>query len=160
MELFRFQGDRRYIHDLLVSWHNVLRDLEAAMANWDLPYVHGERANLGILAAAATRIGYLPFEEYSAEKGRGRSRRTGRADLWLATKNGARAFDFEAKYIWPSFRSNRLAKTVRRHLDRAANGAADIRYRSDHTIGITFVSPYGQPIEISTLTSSGANSAT
>jgi hypothetical protein len=145
MQLFRFQGDRRhsFIYNLLVRWNRVLCDLEAAMAPWDLPYVYGERPNLGILAAAATRIKYVPFEEYSAEKGRGKSRRLGRADLWLATKSGAKAFDFEAKYISPSFRSKKLAKTIQHHLDIAAKDASDIRYKSDCTIGIIFVSPYG-----------------
>ena len=145
MQLFRFQGDRRhsFIYNLLARWDRVLRDLEAAMAPWDLPYVYGERPNLGILAAAATRIGYIPFEEYSAEKGRGKSRRKGRADFWLATENGTRAFDFEAKYIQPSFRSKRLARTIQRHLDMASKDAADIRYKSDCTIGIVFISPYG-----------------
>jgi len=145
MKLFWFQGDRRrsLIHDLLVSWNDVLCDLEGAMRTWDLPYVYGERPNLGILAAAATRIGYVPFEEYSAEKGRGKSRRKGRADLWLARKNGMKAFDFEAKYIQLSFRSKRLGRTIRRHLDMAAKDATDIRYKSENTIGVIFVSPYG-----------------
>ena len=149
MQLFRFQGDRRrsFIHELLESWDGVLRDLEAAMAGWDLPYVYGERPNLGILAAAATRIGYVPFEEYSAEKGRGKSRRLGRADLWLATKNGAKAFDFEAKYIQLSFRNKKLAKTIQRHLNIAATDASEISYKSDCSIGIIFTSPYGAILE-------------
>ena len=129
MQLFRFQGDRRrsYIYDLLESWHAVLCDLETAMAYWDLPYVYGERPNLGILAAAATRIGYVPFEEYSAEKGRGKSRQLGRADLWLATNEGLKQFDFEAKHIPLSFQTKKLAKTIQRHLDIAAKDASDIR---------------------------------
>jgi len=121
----------------------MLRDLEAAMAPWGLPYVYGERPNLGILAAAATWIKYVPFEEYSAEKGRGKSRRLGRADLWLSTKNGAKAFDFEAKYISPSFHSKKLAKTIQYHLDIAAQDASDITYKADCTVAIVFVSPYG-----------------
>lgn len=144
-DLFWFEGDRRrsLICSLLKSWHRVLCDLETAMGTWDLPYVFGERPNLGILAAAAVRVEYVPFEEYSAEKGRGKSRRKGRADLWLATKNGTKAFDFEAKYIEPSFRSKRLAGTIQHHLDIAAKDAFDIRYKSDNTIGIVFISPYG-----------------
>lgn len=149
MQLFRFEGDRRRsltydINHLLVSWDRVLRNLETLMAPWpDLPYVYGERPNLGILAAAATRIGYVPFEEYSAEKGRGKGRRLGRADLWLATNNGAKTFDLEAKHIPTSFLSNRIATTVEHHLDIAAKDASDIAYKSDYTIGIIFVSPYG-----------------
>ena len=148
MQLFRFKGDRRRsttrdIQDLLVSWDGVLRDLEEAMAPWDLPYAYGERPSLGILAAAATRIGFVPFEEYSADKGRGKSRRSGRADLWFATKSGARAYDFEAKYISPSFGSGRLVTTVEHHLDIAAKDASALTHKSDCTIGIVFVSPYG-----------------
>ncbi len=145
MQLFRFRWNRRrsFIYELLESWDGMLRDLEAAMAGWDLPYVYGERPNLGILAAAATRIEYVPFEEYSAEKGRGKSRRLGRADLWLATKDGAKQFDFEAKYIRLSLRNKKLAKTIRRHLDMAAKDASNISYKSDCSIGIIFASPYG-----------------
>lgn len=145
MELFRFQGDRRrsLVYDLLVTWDRALRDLERVMGTYDLPYVYRERPNLGILAVAATKIGYVPFEEYSKEKGRGRSRRKGRADLWLADKNGAKAFDFEAKYIEVSFRSKKLAKTIQHHLDIAARDASDLRDKSDCTVGIVFVRPYG-----------------
>ena len=112
MKLFQFQGDRKsFIYDLLVSWDAVLHDLESIMGTWDdvdIPYNKGERANVGILATAATRIGCVPFEEYFAEKGRGKSRRKGRADLWLARKNGTESYDFEAKYVKPSFYSKRL----------------------------------------------------
>jgi len=125
----------------------MLRDLETAMATWELPYRFGERPNVGILAAAATRLGYLPFEEYSAEKGRGKSRRKGRADFWLAAADGTRAFDFEAKYIEPSFRNKRLATTIKGHLDMASKDATDVRYKSDWTIGIVFLSPYGATCE-------------
>lgn len=147
-QLFRFNGDRRRsttrdIQKLLVSWDGVLCDLEDAMAPWGLPYAYGERPSLGILAAAAARIGFVPFEEYSADKGRGKSRRSGRADLWLATKSGERAYDFEAKYIPRSFNSKRLVTTLERHLDIAAKDASSLTYKSDCTIGIVFVSPYG-----------------
>jgi hypothetical protein len=146
---FQFKCDPKHtiISKLLKSWNDVLSDLESAMKPWDLPYVYRERPNLGILAAAATRIGYVPFEEYSAQKGRGKNRRTGRADLWLSTTNGKKAFDFEAKYILPSFQSNRLAKTIQHHLDIACNDAKAISYKSNYTIGVVFISPYGASIK-------------
>lgn len=149
MQLFRFQGDRRrsFICDLLESWDGVLRDLETAMKYWDLPYVHKERPNLGILAAAATRIGYVPFEEYSVQKGWGRSQRLGRADLWLATKEGRRQFDFEAKHISLSFRTKKLVKTIQRHLDIAARDVSNIKYKAEYSIGIVFASLYGATAE-------------
>jgi len=53
-----------------------------------------------------------------------------------------RAYDFEAKYISPSFRSKKLVRTIEHHLDFAAKDASDIRYKSDCTIAIVFVSPY------------------
>lgn len=145
MQLFRFEGDRRrtLIYDLLRQWHNTLRSIENAMGVGDLPYVYGERANLGILAVAATKVGYIPFEEYSAEKGRGRNRRSGRADLWLVEKGGAKAFDFEAKYTRVSFHSKRLRKTIKHHLDRAFTDASNIKYKSEYSIGIVFLCPYG-----------------
>jgi hypothetical protein len=144
MELFKFQGDRRWslVYDLLASWDRALRDIEEVMGTRDLPYFYSERPNLGILAFAAIRIGYVPFEEYSVQKGRGKDQRRGRADLWLA-KKGAKTFNFEAKYIQVSFHNKRLAKTIRHHLDIAADNAYDLHGESDWTIGIIFVRPYG-----------------
>lgn len=149
MESFRFQGDRRrsLVYELLVNWNKALRALEKAMGTSDLPYVYRERPNLGILAAAATKTGYIPFEEYCAEKGRGKSRRKGRGDLWVVAKDGSKAFDFEAKYMDVSFHSKRLAKTIQYHLDIVAEDASALRYKSDCTIGILFMCPYGATYE-------------
>ena len=145
MESFWFQGDRRRsrIYELLVNWNGALRALEKAMDTSDLPYVYRERPNLGILAVAAAKTGYIPFEEYSTEKGRGKSRRKGRGDLWLVAKDGSKAFDFEAKYIDVSLHSKKLAKTIQHHLDIVVKDAFALPYKSDCTIGIVFVCPYG-----------------
>ncbi|GBD48131.1 hypothetical protein METY_1344 [Methylopila sp. Yamaguchi] len=68
----------------------------------DDPLLHNETASVGVLAGAATRIGYLALAEYSSQKrgsGRGRPYRRGRCDLWISTPGGDRSWSFEVKQI-------------------------------------------------------------
>jgi hypothetical protein len=102
----------------------------------ELPYVYTEMPNFCILAMAATKIGYLPFEEFSIPKSRGKQRRQGRGDLWLATKGSTRADNFEVKYIKVSFGSKRLAMIVRRHLDVAHKDATDTTDKTASTTAV------------------------
>ncbi|MDP3955455.1 MAG: hypothetical protein Q8Q15_03780, partial [bacterium] len=120
-----------------------LCSLEQVMGNDDLPYTYGERANLGILAVATTKAGYIPLEEYSADKGRGKHSRVGRADLWLTNKKGNKAFDFEAKCIRLSIRPKHLIDTIQNILKTACEDANDIRNKSQYNIGIVFICLYG-----------------
>jgi len=116
MNRFHFIGDKRkaLVSRLLECWHKTLDKLEQVMS---VPYVYGERANVGILAMAAVRLGYLPFEEYSCKKGYGRGQWKGRADLRLYKNEGGTYFDFEAKCPQMiSIKSKKIANLLEREL--------------------------------------------
>lgn len=107
----------------------------------DLPYFYTERTDIGLLSAAAHEMGAVPIEEYSADKGKGARRYTGRADLWICLKDGT-TFDFEAKQQWIPLNSKRIAKLIKPVLGEAAYAAKELTYKSDWSIGIDFVTPY------------------
>lgn len=129
---------------LLESWDKTLRELEKAFGIHDLPYVYRERTNVGILAAAATKLGYLTFEEYSVEKRRQRRWRQGRADLYICSKDSRKEFNIEAKYKVVSFRNQRLAQTIAPILETVIKDVVVLR-KSEHSrrIGIVFLRPWG-----------------
>lgn len=138
MDDFLFIGDKRkaLVFPLLECWHKTLNDLEQVMS---VPYVYGERTNVGILAMAAVRLGYLPFEEYACKKGYGRGQWKGRADLRVYKDEGGVYFDFEAKCPQMiSIRSKEVAGSVERELSKAC---AEIKVgdRSENSAGIVFL---------------------
>jgi len=117
----------------------------------DLPYWYIERTNVGLLAAAALRIGAFPLEEYSISRGRGANRSTGRADLWILSPKGI-TYDFEAKQKEISLSSNKIAKTIIPPLLEAVNDVRNLSQRSDFSVGIVFAVPYistSRPINLS-----------
>jgi hypothetical protein len=142
MKNFIFKGDyrRRFVYDLVSTWHKILTDYEEKMTD-DLPYFYIERTNLGLLAAAALKMGALPLEEYSADKGRGKKKYPGRADLWIRAKNGA-TYDFEAKQKWISLNSNNVISITDNILTEAVKAARQIALKSDFSLGIGFIVPY------------------
>ena len=147
MNNFEFIGDRRraFIYELFRSWHNTLVRYESALAVIEgLPYWYIERTNVGLLAAAALRIGAFPLEEYSISKGRVANRSTGRADLWILFPNGT-TYDFEAKQTWVSLNSNKIANIIEPLLSEAVREAKNLSQRSDFSVGIVFVVTYVSP---------------
>jgi hypothetical protein len=140
-----FKGDRRrpLIYDLLVKWDEVLHDLESVFSNEDLPYVYGERTNIGIIAAAASRLGYHTLEEFYIPKRRRKSKRAGRADLYIVSKDGAKDFVFEAKLIKISFGSKRVvSEAIQGSLKDCMKQVGAVREQAQKAIGIVFVRPY------------------
>ena len=147
MNNFEFIGDRRraFIYELFRSWHNTLVRYESALAVIEgLPYWYIERTNVGLLAAAALRIGAFPLEEYSISKGRVANRSTGRADLWILSPNGT-TYDFEAKQTWVSLNSNKIANIIEPLLSEAVREAKNLSQRPDFSVGIVFVVTYVSP---------------
>ena len=60
------------IKNLLEMWDRTLGDFEKVMTINDLPYIYGERTNIGFLAAAATKIELVVLQEYALQKRKGR----------------------------------------------------------------------------------------
>jgi hypothetical protein len=135
---------RVLIPGLLEKWDKTLREMEETLGVYDLPYVYGERTNIGILASAAAKLGYLTLEEYSTEKRRSRKWNPGRADIYICRKDGQQEFNIEAKYDTVSFNSYRLAQKIGRLLDEAAKDVKKLRpYARVHRLGVAFLRPYG-----------------
>lgn len=142
--LFKFFGDekRKFIRDLINSWHVVLKEYESKHTHVaDLPYWNTERTNIGLLALAARKIKALPLEEFSSVKGKKKQQKTGRADLWILDDN-KKSYDLEAKRHELSLNSQNIAKSIRPKLSEALDDVREIKERSDISIGIVFVIPY------------------
>ena len=136
-------AERKFTQALMTSWDSTLRKYERKWAKGSyLPYVYGERANIGILAVAAAMIKAFPFEEFSITKGRGHQKHTGRADLEILGK-GNQLWHIEAKRLQKSFRRHDFFDAVRDKLDEAATQAKSVTEGSDLKMGIVFVIPYG-----------------
>lgn len=79
----------------------------------DVPYWYNERANIGVLAAAAWRCGRIALEEFQYEKidvssdeetdETAQNKWNGRCDLWIS--NDRTAEIVEAKFKWLNMRS-------------------------------------------------------
>ena len=87
-------------------WHPLIEEALLAidrysrvMGGEDAIYMYTERTCVGLLAAAAWRCGWVALEEYQLEKhDANKSRRLGRADLYMASEYTEDSV--EAKYKW------------------------------------------------------------
>jgi len=87
---------RRRLGALLDSWHGTLTDFAVAESKTpDVGYWWGERPNIGLLSAAAWRMGSrcVALEEYRADR-----QGYGRCDLWLNL--AGLTINIEAKHVW------------------------------------------------------------
>jgi len=66
----------------------------------DCPWWYTERANVGLFAAGAVRVGEVALEEFNDEKGHGRSKYAGRVDLMIWQGARTKSAAFEAKMAW------------------------------------------------------------
>lgn len=133
---------------LLVEWMATMQKYHL-VAN-DLPYWYNERANVGILAAAAWRCGYVALEEYADNKRNKKSEtdndeerdRLGRVDLWIGRPDDASGELIEAKLRWLNIGT---ASTSKSELQAGLNIAIDDARRSKTgkgaTLGLTFFVP-------------------
>lgn len=145
MEFCQVDRRRVLIPQLLEMWDKTLHELEKAFSVYDLPYFYRERPNIGILASAATKLGHLTLEEYSAERRRQRKWQRGRADLYICSKDGRQEFNIEAKYETVSFNSHRIAEKLGPLLEEAVKDVVKLRYSEQvyYRLGVVFLRPYG-----------------
>jgi len=135
---------RTLIPKLLEKWLEILNELEEVFAPDNLPYVYNERAQIGILAAAAIRLRCLTFEEYSRGKGQGPKRRAGRADLWLYDRDTGKDFNIEAKRQTVKWNSTDVASVVKESLDWAVKEVHELQDRqAAYNLGIVLLCPWG-----------------
>ena len=140
MQYLEIDGRRNEIFSKLINkWDQTLRKYEQVMKEEDLPYVYGERPNLGILATAATKLGFITLEEYETK----RKGKYGRADLWMYSEALNIDVSIEAKFVKLSWKSSLLAETISRNLDLAVDEVSAIDENALYSLGIVFIRPYG-----------------
>ena len=129
------------IERLLLQWQKVLAKATARMKPYpDLPYWYNERANVGYVAQAASALGWAVLEEYTVDRGKGKQKAPGRADLWTGDSSS------EFKLYWPSIKSTdkTLAENIEGYLDKAKFQLDQIKNkpgRRPHKVAMVFVCP-------------------
>lgn len=112
---------------------------------WDggLPWGHGERSVLSLLAGAIWKCGGIAFEEFKEKKLNSQDKRQryrGRIDLYF--KLNGKEYLVESKYHWCNFPDPKLDKKLSRYLDSAYNDAERSRpWPVDHRLGVLFIVP-------------------
>jgi len=132
------------IKNLIEKWDQTLKDFENVMTIEDLPYVYGERTNIGLLAVAAAKIGFVVLEEYAQQKNQDGQSKPGRADLWLYSEDNSLDISIEAKFKELSWNSKRVAELIKPILEDAVHDVEKVRPYEDarYSLGIAFIRPY------------------
>jgi hypothetical protein len=130
-----------------------LQDWESLFEEWILaierycrlvpdkaPYWYTERANVGLLAGAAWRSGWIALEEFQANRTEDNVGWRGRLDLWL--RSASAAYVIEAKLEWVSLTSHLVEPGIN-SLDEACSDVLNLVLTEDQTrVGIAFCVPY------------------
>ncbi len=131
----------RVLDPVLRKWIDGVEAYCSHYGGQDAPYWYNERANVGLVAAAAWRSGGLALEEYPQNKAsRPGGTWQGRADLWLSVET--HEFVIEAKQCFPLLNGGTPPKTVVTKLLKAARqDATRSAVRNARSLGMVFVSP-------------------
>jgi hypothetical protein len=113
------KNNRKIGHwDALLEEWILLIERFSRVTGGDVPYWHNERANIGVLSAAAWRCGRIALEEFQHDKidvtfdedadGIPRQSRIGRCDLWICDDRSDRSVAeiVEAKFKWLNMKMN------------------------------------------------------
>lgn len=136
------------LRPVLQAWIDCTQQYVALFEGNDLPYWYNERANVGVLSAAAWKAGMVSLEEFQSMKypvpsdadmppHAVQEHQKGRCDLYLA--DTVHEFFIEAKVIYPS-----LAKTSDCFATGLARIECDPRNVSDgsYHLAALFCAPY------------------
>ncbi|WP_095195631.1 hypothetical protein [Pseudomonas sp. Irchel 3A7] len=124
-----------FLRPVLERWFECIDRYNAVRGDNETPYWLDEKANLGLLSAAAWMAETVTLQQSPTRKQIEEGERNGRADLFIATPE-ARAW-LQATQRWP--RVNNLNLTQALH-DITSN-ARQISYASDLKLGCLFVAP-------------------
>lgn len=130
------------------------------LSNGDAPYWYTERANVGLLAGAAWRCGWIALEEFQSEKIDVSANETtsktnaapkttwnGRCDLWMASEKSAEVV--EAKFTWLNLLSKQLPELAGACLELALQDAANTQAGTDvKAVGVAFLPIYAKADQI------------
>jgi hypothetical protein len=131
--------------EFLDNWVELANDSE--WGRNDAPWWYNERASVGLLAGAVWSKKGWAFEEFAIGKGRTRSRRKGRGDLWFKVRSDSHYYIVEAKQIYPSIgaKARKSLPNILKALREACHDVSEIDGEGmsrPRRIGIVFVVPY------------------
>ncbi|MBS7560952.1 MULTISPECIES: hypothetical protein [Pseudomonas] len=124
-----------FLRPMLERWFDCIDRYNAVRGDSETPYWFDEKANLGLLSAAAWMAEMISLEHSPSKKQQEDGARNARTDLYLATKD-ERAY-IQTTQRWPRVNSLHLTQPL---LDIASD-ARKISYPSDLRLGCLFVAP-------------------
>jgi hypothetical protein len=125
-----------FLRPVLERWFDCIDRYNAVRGDNETPYWLDEKANLGLLSAAAWMAEMVTLQQSPTRKQTEEGERNGRADLFVATPED-RAW-LQATQRWPRVNSLNLTQAL---LDITSD-AKKISYASDLKIGCLFVAPH------------------
>ncbi|KEX91596.1 hypothetical protein HA62_23625 [Pseudomonas putida] len=125
-----------FLRPVLERWFDCIDRYNAVRGDNETPYWLDEKANLGLLSAAAWMAEMVTLQKSPTRKQTEEGERNGRADLFIATTED-RAW-LQATQRWPRVNSLNLTQAL---LDITSD-AKKISYASDLRIGCLFVAPH------------------
>ncbi|MFJ7145573.1 hypothetical protein [Pseudomonas protegens] len=124
-----------FLRPMLERWFDCIDRYNAVRGDNETPYWFDEKANLGLLSAAAWMAEMISLEHSPSKKQQEEGARNARTELYLATKD-ERAY-IQTTQRWPRVNSLHLTQPL---LDIASD-AKKISYPSDLRLGCLFVAP-------------------
>ncbi|MGN8276975.1 hypothetical protein ACLEJQ_11010 [Pseudomonas sp. SMV71] len=124
-----------FLRPMLERWFDCIDRYNAVRGDNDTPYWFDERANLGLLSAAAWMAEMVTLQNAPTRKQNEEGERNVSADLFIASTE-ERAF-IQATQRWPKVSNLNLTQP----LSEAASDAKRISYASDLKLGCLFVAP-------------------
>lgn len=124
-----------FLRPLLERWFDCIDRYNAVRGDNDTPYWYDEKANLGLLSAAAWMAEMVTLQNTQTRKQIEDGERNARADLLIASSE-ARAY-LQATQRWPRVNGLNLTQV----LAEITSDARRISYSSDLKLGCLFVAP-------------------
>ncbi|WP_085682932.1 MULTISPECIES: hypothetical protein [unclassified Pseudomonas] len=124
-----------FLRPVLERWFDCIDRYNAVRGDNDTPYWHDEKANLGLLSAAAWMAELVTLRDTATRKQNEEGERNARADLFIAGAED-RAF-IQATQRWPRVTNLNLTQA----LVDITSDAKRISYASDLKLGCLFVAP-------------------
>lgn len=125
-----------FLRPALERWFDSIDRYNQIMGDSECAHWFDERANLGILSAAAWMAEMVTLEHAPSKKQREDGDRNGRTDLFIATQED-KAY-IQATQRWPSFGALNLTPAL---LD-AVSDAKKVSFGNHLKLGCLFVSPW------------------
>lgn len=128
---------------LLKEWISAIEKYSKIMEGLDASYFYNERANVGVLAGAAWRAGWVALEEFQSMKGyRNEKKVNGRCDLYFARENLDEEL-IEAKFKWICLGSSNVKERIECSMQAALHDVRKSKADSNlRSVGVGFFPAY------------------